>query len=1219
MWIKGFHMDGFGIFRDTGLQSLSPKLTVLLGDNEAGKSTTLDFFRAMFFGFPRRNAAGRRLREPLAGGTHGGRLFLVDGGRDIQLRRSPGSGGGTLVLVAADGTPLPEAELGRLLGSMTEGFFCNVHAFGLDELQLVGRESDEILAQLYGAGSGAGKSLAAAEKLFEKRSAERFSSGGQKPAINQLLKTFEELDQRIREARAQAGEYAELERKAEGLGGELKGNLHAHGLLAQRQRLLEAVRERWPDWVEVRAAETRLAELPEVPPDTPEQTDELDRLALDLRTATEDGAKRREEREEIAAELETTVVDPALAETREDIRTLARQTGESRAACQRIPLLESEIAQTREALAANLRQLGPEWTEEQVRASDRSVAVREDLARFTRDLARAEQEWRETEATVQRLADEQRQAEENRIRAQAELAAAQTAASRFPAEVCEPLRRGRDQLVRLAQEWPEHGRERDRLRQDVASRVGPDWTFERVLAFDTSAGADERLQQAVSRFSRSEQEVAAARRELSQAEAQLAALAPATAAPAAPAALRRHLRELTKALAAREALAEWPGLPPWLLLLAAGIVLVVLAVAVHWLFWLGLPLLGVVWRFLPAGRMAARRQALEQTLREHAAPLGLDPEKPDMARAEERLEKSETSHRRAVELAERRTACQQALEQAQEEQAEAERRWNEETRRLGFANPPPPAAVQRLATTIAEAQRLLAEANRLDERAAAAETRLAEAWKQVCEAKLLDHPPATFAADLLDQALAERARCEQARHEAEAGLASALRTTEVQTRRLTEAQDERNQAASRLEELRETWRGWLAGHGFQTRLAPDTAREALAILDQAWDRSQALAKLLAEQERVAAGRAEFLARTETLLVRLERPPVPPEERAAAVEDLLAESEENDRKQTARNTLQKQVDKMEKAMARARERQEQARTALAEWLARHGAESADELRERIAHAEQRRLAAETRRQGLRNLQTAIGTTDEDTVRTLFSETNQPELPEEIERVAGEVRELGERCEALRNERAHVQERMTRLASSDEIARLRQEQEAVRAEMEAEALDWSRAMLAKRLLDEAKATFERERQPQVLREASEFFRLLTNGRYEGMFSPLGGDRQLQARLPGGETRTPDQLSRGTVEQLYLALRFGFLADSSRKGGCLPVLMDEILVNFDPSRSRAAARAIARLAETQQILYFTCHPAVAELLREEAAAAVLRVEEELATPGNRPGDQG
>lgn len=1211
MWIKGFHMDGFGIFRDTGMQDLSPKLTVLLGDNEAGKSTTLDFFRAMFFGFPRRNAAGRRLREPLAGGTHGGRLFLADGGRDIQLRRSPGSGGGTLVLTADDGTPLPEAELTRLLGSMTEGFFCNVHAFGLDELQLAGRDSDEILAQLYGAGSGAGKSLAAAEKLFEKRSAERFSSGGQKPAINQLLKKFEELDQRLREARAEAGEYAVLDLRAKELDERLKATLHTHGLLAQRQRLLEAVRACWPDWVEVQAAETRLAELPEVPPDTPERGDELDRLILDLRTATEDRAKRLDEREETAAELAATAVDPALTEAREDIRNQARQTGEYRAACQRLPVLESEIGQTREALAAHLRQLGPDWTEERVRAGDRSVAVREELARFARDLAQAEQEAREADAEFQRRADEQRQAAENQTRAEAELEAAQAAAARFPAAVCEPLRRERDPLARLAQELPEWKRERDDLRRqaaDQARRLDPGWTLEHIRAFDTSAGAEDRLRQVADRSVRSEQELAAAQRDLSLAEERLATAEPG--GDTDPAILRQHLRELAKAQAAREALAEWSETPVWLPVLAAGIVLVVLAVAVHWLFWLGLPLLGVAWRFRPTGRVTARRQTLEQTVREHAAALGLDLEKPDVAQAEARIEQSETARRRTAGLAERETLCRRGLEQARKERAEAEHAWTEQTLALGFAKPPPPATAARLVATVAEAQRLLADADRLDERAAAAEIRLAEAWKQICEAKLLDHAPGTFAADLLDQLLAEQARCEQVRREAAARLETARQEAAEQARRLAEAEAASKQAADRLGERRESWRGWLAGHGFHTSLAPDTAREALGILDQAWERSQGLAKLLAEQQQLASARADFLARTEGLFAKLGRSAVPPEERAAAVDDLLAESEENDRTQTTRNALQKQLDKAEKALFRAAERQEQARAVLAALLARHGAESADELRERIAHAEQRRLAADTRRQRLRNLQAALGTTDEATVRTLFSDTDQAGLPEEIEGLAAEVRDLQETGESLRNERAQVLERMARLASSDEISRLRQEQEAVRAEMAAEALDWSRAMLAKRLLDEAKATFERERQPQVLKEASEFFRLLTNGRYAGIFSPLGGDRQLQARREDGETRTPDQLSRGTVEQLYLALRFGFLADSARKGMCLPVLMDEILVNFDPSRSRAAARAIGRLAESQQILYFTCHPGVAELLEASAPGTrVARLAEEYA----------
>ena len=40
-------------------------------------------------------------------------------------------------------------------------------------------------------------------------------------------------------------------------------------------------------------------------------------------------------------------------------------------------------------------------------------------------------------------------------------------------------------------------------------------------------------------------------------------------------------------------------------------------------------------------------------------------------------------------------------------------------------------------------------------------------------------------------------------------------------------------------------------------------------------------------------------------------------------------------------------------------------------------------------------------------------------------------------------------------------------------------------------------------------------------------------------------------------------------------------------LPLVMDEILVNFDERRARATAESIRDLATRHQILYFTCRP--------------------------------
>ena len=50
-------------------------------------------------------------------------------------------------------------------------------------------------------------------------------------------------------------------------------------------------------------------------------------------------------------------------------------------------------------------------------------------------------------------------------------------------------------------------------------------------------------------------------------------------------------------------------------------------------------------------------------------------------------------------------------------------------------------------------------------------------------------------------------------------------------------------------------------------------------------------------------------------------------------------------------------------------------------------------------------------------------------------------------------------------------------------------------------------------------------------------------------------------------------------------------------LPVIVDEVLVNFDPVRARRAAEAFVKLAEQTQVMVFTCHPWIADLFEEVA----------------------
>jgi uncharacterized protein YhaN len=139
-------------------------------------------------------------------------------------------------------------------------------------------------------------------------------------------------------------------------------------------------------------------------------------------------------------------------------------------------------------------------------------------------------------------------------------------------------------------------------------------------------------------------------------------------------------------------------------------------------------------------------------------------------------------------------------------------------------------------------------------------------------------------------------------------------------------------------------------------------------------------------------------------------------------------------------------------------------------------------------------------------------------------------------------------------------------------------------------------AARILAEAQERYERERQPEVVREAGRLFSTMTHGRYTSLSVPLD-DGRIEAFDAHSAAHTSDLLSRGTAEQLYLAIRLGLIACLGDVGAALPVLMDDVLVNFDPERRRGAAEAVSQLAEQRQIVFFTCHPETAAVFSEVA----------------------
>ena len=69
--------------------------------------------------------------------------------------------------------------------------------------------------------------------------------------------------------------------------------------------------------------------------------------------------------------------------------------------------------------------------------------------------------------------------------------------------------------------------------------------------------------------------------------------------------------------------------------------------------------------------------------------------------------------------------------------------------------------------------------------------------------------------------------------------------------------------------------------------------------------------------------------------------------------------------------------------------------------------------------------------------------------------------------------------------------------------------------------------------------------------------------------------------------DKLSRGTRELIFLALRLALVSSYKRRGANMPIVLDDVFVNFDDNRARAAAKVLVDISNSgQQMLVFTCH---------------------------------
>lgn len=210
MYLKTLTIYGFGHFHDRTF-TLDAGLNYLVGPNEAGKSTLTQFIVAILFGFPTKKHPELRY-EPLDGSRFGGALTFVQAKTQYTVSRTAGPHGGTVTL--HDDTTdltLPATQLPKLLAPMDQLLFTQVYVINEPRLgQVFSASKQALIERLRHVGAVGSDYWLQRVQQMDKQADTLYKPQGRNPQLNQQLRTYQELTDKLDKANAAYETYWQL-------------------------------------------------------------------------------------------------------------------------------------------------------------------------------------------------------------------------------------------------------------------------------------------------------------------------------------------------------------------------------------------------------------------------------------------------------------------------------------------------------------------------------------------------------------------------------------------------------------------------------------------------------------------------------------------------------------------------------------------------------------------------------------------------------------------------------------------------------------------------------------------------------------------------------------------------------------------------------------------------------------------------------------------------
>ncbi|MBT4142517.1 MAG: AAA family ATPase [Chloroflexi bacterium] len=445
----------------------------------------------------------------------------------------------------------------------------------------------------------------------------------------------------------------------------------------------------------------------------------------------------------------------------------------------------------------------------------------------------------------------------------------------------------------------------------------------------------------------------------------------------------------------------------------------------------------------------------------------------------------------------------------------------------------------------------------------------------------------------LDRSLDLRRRFESVSREFET---AAARLTTIDTR-LTEAHSTLALSANTLADVQNRWQMLLERSELRIDLDQAQAANVMASIRtlKSQQRTTASLRMRVSQMSDTAGEIDF--RLSEILEAASLPEAPSQQGTQALEDLSIRLKAHDEAVVRQSQIAAEMDIWAQEFETLEGRMSELGSKIGSLLEKGETYDHEEFKALAIQVNERRELERKLAELLEN-NPLLSNDDGQTYRDDLTSTPNEEAVARLQQLQDEEKRLREIVDGLHEEQGNLRRQRAEYEKSGQALELHSKINMLEEKINRDAQRWAVLMIARDVFERTREEFQRERQPALMQSASKYLNDLTLGRYISVRAVIGEkDQDLEVVEGEGHTKRANELSRGTAEQLFLAMRFALIEEYAKNAEPMPVVLDDILVNFDPERAKAACKVIMDLSERFQIIFLTCHPETEAMFKSVA----------------------